>query len=374
MLIRGGTSKGLFVENCELPSESRDRDDLILDIFGSPDEAQIDGIGGSHVHSSKIIILESSDADGIEVEYTFGQVGINRPIVDYTGNCGNLTSAVGVAAMYLDMVCQHTSPAEITLLNRNTETRIIQTIPLQNGEPGIYGNYSIDGVPGTGARINSTFIDPAGGVTGSLFPTGSAREIIDIGESTYEVSIVDAANPNVFIRASDFDIVGTELPDAFSERNKLLETLERIRGIACERIGLVDKAKEASKIRPLIPQLALVSEPQSYVGSNGNTVAAKDIDVTARMFNNGKPHHSYAVTAAMCLAAATQVEGTIPFRLSNDLSSNVSVAIGHPKGRIDIQTVVEQNAGGSEVKELSVDRTARPLHQGQFFRKKLKDI
>lgn len=369
MLIRGGTSKGLFVRDRDLPQERRD--DVILEAFGSPDPLQVDGIGGSHSHTSKLMIVDPSDRPGIDVEYTFGQVGINEAVIDWGGNCGNLTSAVGVFAILEGMVDATTPETHLTLYNTNTETVVEQTIPVVGGEPAITGEYSIDGVPRPGARIDSRFLDPAGGVSGALFPTGQPTDSIPIEGRTVEVSIVDVANPNVFVRAGDLGLAGTELPAALEANAAVMQQLERLRAVACERLGLVADASLASEQSPGVPFIALVAEPASYPTSTEGTVSGETIDVTARIISNGRPHHAYAMTGAICLAAAACLPGTIPASCATP--SGDRVTIGHPKGTLDVRVETTGGANGVGVDSVTVARTARPLMHGSVYYRTPKD-
>lgn len=361
-LIRGGTSKGFFIRDTELPDVNNDLlETLIFELYGTPDPLQVDGIGGSVSSTSKLMIVSPSDREGIDVDYTFGQVAIERPIVDWSGNCGNLTSAIGTFALKEGLIKANANPAEVTLYNTNTDTRIEQRIPVQDGVPNPYGDYEIDGVPGSGARIDSTFYDPAGGVFGSLTPTDKLSEEITVEGKTYEVSLVDVTNPCVFVSANDVGIDGTELPNEMSSDPELLDTLELIRGTVCKQLGLVDDAADAEMECPTIPFIAVVSEPQSYDCSVDETVAAADTDVTARIVTTQKPHHAYAMTGAMCLAAATQVPGTVPNAVVRDETD--SVTIGHPKGKITVGVSTD----GRTVESVTVGRTAREIMQGTLL-------
>lgn len=360
-LIRGGTSKGFFVRERGLPDVDGDLlESLILELYGTPDPLQVDGIGGGISSTSKLMIVRPADREGVDVEYTFGQVAVEKPVVDWSGNCGNLTSAIGTFAIEEGLVDPSSNPAEVTLYNTNTDTRIEQRIPLREGSPDPYGEYEIDGVPGSGARVDSTFLDPAGGVFGSLTPTGDPSEVVAVDGEEYEVSLVDVTNPCVFVRASDVGLDGTELPAELSN-HPAVDTLESTRGAVCERLGLVDDAADAAVERPTVPFVAVVSEPQSYECSTDERVDATDIDVTARIVTTQEPHHAYAMTGAMCLAAATQVRGTVPDAVvPGELDR---VRIGHPKGRISVGV----SASDGSVDGVTVGRTAREIMRGTLL-------
>ncbi|MFC5369086.1 2-methylaconitate cis-trans isomerase PrpF family protein [Salinirubrum litoreum] len=364
-LIRGGTSRGLYLTPGELPDDADRRDEALVDLFGTPDPLQIDGIGGGNSHTSKVMVVAASDRDDADVDYTFGQVGIENAVVDWSGNCGNLTSGVGVFALLSGLVDPTPPETELTLYNTNTETFIDQVVPVADGRPAVHGDYRVDGIPGTGARIDSYFRDPAGAVTDELLPTGDRVETLTVGGDTYDVSIVDVANPNVLLRARDLGLDGTELPADLQDPD-LLDRLELIRGAACERLGLVDDRRDAADERAAVPQIALVSEPQSFTTAGGERVEATDLDVTARIVTTQTPHHSYATTGAMCLAAATHLDGTIPAEFARP-ATGTDVSIGHPKGTITIGVESSAGAGEPTIDRVRVGRTARLLVDGEFY-------
>ena len=372
LLVRGGTSKGLFVRAGDLPPAGPLRDALALELFGSPDPLQVDGIGGSKSHTSKLMVVEASDRAGVDVDYTFGQVAVTSPVVDWSGNCGNLTSAVGPYAILEGLVEAEAPTTSLTLYNTNTRTVVEQTVPVEAGEPAVEGDYAIDGVPGTGARIDSRFLDPAGGVAGALLPTGNPVDELVVDGETYEASLVDVSNPNVFVRAADLGLAGTELPDALGADPGLLERVEAIRAAGAVAMGLVETPEAATEERPGTPQIALVSEPQGADTSIGGRVEAADVDVTARIFTTGTPHHAYAMTGAMCVAAACRVPGTIPNALVRP--GEGAVTIGHPKGRLTVDVTTGGSRDEPTVESVSVGRTARPLMHGSVYYRHLDEL
>ncbi|MFB6160189.1 MAG: 2-methylaconitate cis-trans isomerase PrpF family protein [Haloferacaceae archaeon] len=358
-LVRGGTSRGLFLREDQLPPAGDVRDALLVELFGSPDPIQVDGIGGGKSHTSKAMIVEPSGREGVDVDYTFGQVEVEEPTVAWGANCGNLTAAIGVYALLEGMVPATEPATELRLYNTNTGTTVDQTVPVRDGEPDVYGEFAIDGVPGAGARIDSSFLDPAG-PDGSL-PTGEATETLDADGDPVEASIVEVTNPNVFVRAADLGLSGTELPAAIEADDDLMARIERIRGHAARRLGLVDDPAAAARVTPEVPFLQIVSEPQSYDCSIDDRVEASEVDVTGRIMSNQHPHHAYAMTGAMCLGAAARLPGTIPNEILGPGTGEVR--IGHPKGRVAVGVDVE----GDTVNSVTMRRTARPLFHGDVY-------
>ncbi|MFB6081145.1 MAG: 2-methylaconitate cis-trans isomerase PrpF family protein [Haloferacaceae archaeon] len=358
-LVRGGTSRGLFLRETRLPPPGAVRDALLVELFGSPDTIQVDGIGGGESHTSKAMIVEPSARAGADVEYTFGQVEVEEPAVAWGANCGNLTAAIGVYAILEGMVDAREPATDLTLYNTNTGTTVEQTVPVREGEPDVYGDYAIDGVPGTGARVDSTFVDPAG--SAGALPTGTEREVLDAGGTAYDVSIVDVTNPNVFVRAADLGLAGTELPDAIEGDADLMAEIERIRGAAAVRLGYVDDPADAATESPEVPFLQLVSPPRSYDCSTEGRVDANEIDVTGRIMSNGHPHHAYAMTGAMCLGAAARLPGTVPNEVIGPGEGDLR--IGHPKGQVAVGADVDDG----RVAGVTMSRTARPLFHGSVY-------
>lgn len=351
-LIRGGTSKGLFVRGSEIPVGDDDLDALLLEIMGSPDPDQIDGIGGGSSSTSKFVSVSPSSRIDADVEYTFAQVGVEDATVDWSRNCGNLTSAVGVFALLEGLVSPVEPATRVDLYNTNSGRYVSQVVPTADGGPAVDGRFRIAGVPGTGTKIESSFRNPGGGRTGHLLPTGAPIDTITVGDEAFDVSIVDATNLTVFVRAADLGMSGTELPDDIADRCNLT-TLEAIRG-ACEaHLGIES-----------IPLVAVVAEPQSYECSTGDRVDADDIDVTSRALSL-QPHHAYPITGAMCLGTAVNVPGSIPSRVCRD-GSRDSVTIGHPKGTVTVGMAAEPD-GAPGVEAVTNYRTARPLVRGRIY-------
>ncbi|WP_318567021.1 2-methylaconitate cis-trans isomerase PrpF family protein [Salinigranum marinum] len=375
LLMRGGTSKGLFVRKSDLPigPDHESFEDFLLELYGSPDPLQVDGIGGSHSHTSKIMMVSTSDRDDADVEYTFGGVGVENPVIEWGGNCGNLTAAVGGFAI-LENLVEATDPVTtVRLYNTNADALIEQEVPVADGEPAVYGDYSIDGVPGTGARVDSHFLDPAGGVLDSLLPTGNAVDRITVDGEALDVSIVDVTNVVAFVRASDIGLTGTELPAELESDPEIMDRLERIRGEVCVELGLVDEPGEALYDYPIFPHIAFVSEPQSYDCSIDKRVDASEIDITARVISMQSPHHAYAMTSGLCLGATARLPGTIP----NEVVRNPDeewTTLGHPKGTMSVGAAVTGEADDPTVERVSIGRTCRPIMWGSVYYRYLDEL
>lgn len=371
-LIRGGTSKGFFTSSDAIPSAPNVRDAFVLELFGSPDPLQVDGLGGSHTHTSKLMLVDRSDRDGIDLEYEYAQVGIENATVDWDGNCGNLASAVGAYGI-LEGLVEPTEPTTTVRIHSvNTDSTLEQEVPVVDGEPTPYGDCRIDGVPGAGARIPTRYLNPGGGMLGATLPTGNVIDELHVDGERYRTSIVDATNVTVFLAAEDLGLDGTESPTELESREGLLGRLERIRGAACVELGLLEDPTLASEQRPTMPFIAVVAPPQGYETTGGERLGADDLDVVARMISTGHPHHAYATTGAMCLAAATRVPGTIPALIAR--GSGEAVRIGHPKGTIRIGVERAEEGGVDAIAAVSIDRTARLLFSGTAYARDLERV
>lgn len=363
VLMRGGTSKGVLFKREDLPPEGPQRDKVIVKIFGSGDPSQIDGLGGSRTHTSKTMIVWKSDRSENDIEYTFGQVGVEKPLVDWTGNCGNLTSAVAPFAIDEKILEAKEPYTSVRMYNTNTEKRIDAKVPVKGSSTEYEGEYRIDGVPNPGSRIDVRWWDPGGALSGKLLPTGNPVDRIDTGLEVVEGSIVDAANPAVFVRAEDIGLTGRELPEEISEASFL--KLERIRSKAAELMGLVKEAKNATEKSVHFPYIAMVGERQNYKTGEGQTLKKDQYSILARLFSMQKMHHTYPVTGAICTGAAAKIPESIVNRLFEGKGNNV--VIGHPRGLIEV--VVEAAPAGEniEINSVTIGRTARRLMAGKAF-------
>jgi len=359
-IMRGGTSKGVFFKKEDLPADRRLWDEIILRIFGSGDPMQLDGLGGSHTHTSKVMIVWRSERPGIDVDYLFGQVGIERRYIDWSGNCGNLTSAVGPFAIDVGIVKAVEPRTTVRMYNVNTGKRVDAIVPVKDGMTLYEGDYMIDGVPNPGSRIDLVWYDPGGSHSGKLLPTGNPLDRIEIGGKIYEISIVDAANPAVFVRAKDLGLTGTETPGEID--SETLAKLEAIRSKAAELMGLVERAEEATTKSPHFPFIAIIGKKRDYRTVNGKMIREGQYTVLARLFSMQKMHHAYPVTGSICTAAASKIPGTIVNQLSEDRGD--TVIIGHPKGIIDLKVRIRPSGENVHIDSVTIGRTARRLMMG----------
>jgi len=364
-IMRGGTSKGLFFRREHLPSDPSKRERILLKIFGSGDPLQIDGLGCAFPQASKLMIVWKSERrDSIDVEYLFGQVGVERRIIDWTGNCGNLTAAVGPFAIEEGLVEPREPSTVVRALNVNTGKRIDIVVPVENGRVKYEGDYLIDGVPNPGSKIENIWYDPGGAVTGrGYLPTGNVRDVVEVDGRAYEVSIVDSANPVVFVRSEDVGMKGVELPHEVSREKLLL--LEKIRSKAAQMLGLVNDWTKATELSPHMPFIAIVSERQDYVTTRGKTISRDDYNVLVRLFSMQKMHPTLAVTAAICIASAAKIDGTIVNEYSN--ASSERIVIGHPGGLMEVKVYTAKKGGATYVERVVVGRTARILMRGLAY-------
>jgi len=366
-ILRGGTSKGMFFWGKDLPQEKKVRDKMILFIFGSPDSRQINGLGGADSLTSKCAIISSSSKKNIDVDYTIGNVSITMPLVDYSSNCGNLSSAVGAFAVDEGLVEPVEPVTSVYMFNTNTQKVIIAEVPVKDGRFISEGNYSISGVPGTGSKILLNFKNTAGSVTGKLLPTGNVKDkIIFDDEESYEVSIVDVATPMVFIKASDVGKKGTELPDEINSDTRFLAKIEKIRSYAAQMIGIVDDWKKATSTTPATPKIAFVSRPKDYTDFNKELIKKDKINFVSRIMSMQKLHKAYAVTGAICTSVTAKIKGTVVNEVFEDRGGE-EITVGHPSGTISVQIRVKKENDKIILEKAGIGRTARRIMDGIVF-------
>lgn len=370
VLMRGGTSKGIFLREEDLPADKPLREAMILSIFGSPDRRQIDGLGGADPLTSKLAIVGPPKSNHSDITYTFGQVEIDRPSIDYASPCGNIISAVGAYAIYGKFVEPIAPITPVRVYNTNLNRIITVEVPVKNGTPVETGSFSIPGVPGSGAKITVDFSQTAGGACGALLPTGKVKDRFKFSDgAAIDVSLVDIANPHVYVRASDFGLAGTETAAQIDSNVELLERIEEVRGWAAMKFGLVNDPREARDKSRVTPMLAFVSEPASYRdAARGIAVDAKDIDLVSRLIFLEKTHSNYAATSIVCTGIAARLPGSVVHDVTRpEAAARPTIHIGHPVGIFETESQVEINGGTITIKRATLGRTARRLAEGQAF-------
>ena len=361
--MRGGTSKAVFFHEKDLPEDKSLWDDIFLKVMGTPDVKQIDGMGGTVSSTSKIAIIAPSNKPGVDVEYTFRQVDIVIPRVDGSANCGNISSAVGPFAIDEGLVPAVEPITVVRVLNTNTNKIIEEHVRVEDGHAMVHGNEVIQGVPGTGSRIDMYFEDPAGSKTGKLFPTGQKKEVFDVpGYGPAEVTVLDCSNPMVFIKASDLGIKGSELTE-LNQNKDVMEHIERIRGIAAVKCGFVEKWEDARTKSTSAPKVSIVSAPQDYINMDGNEVKADTMDLCCRAISVGALHKAYPMTVAVGTGAAARIPGTIVNEIVKPAQDQDIIRLGHASG----VTEVDVKMGGEKVIKGGVTRTARRIMDGWVY-------
>ncbi len=361
--MRGGTSKAVFFHEKDLPEDKSLWDDIFLKVMGTPDVKQIDGMGGTVSSTSKIAIIAPSNKPGVDVEYTFRQVDIVIPRVDGSANCGNISSAVGPFAIDEGLVPAVEPITVVRVLNTNTNKIIEEHVRVEDGHAMVHGNEVIQGVPGTGSRIDMYFEDPAGSKTGKLFPTGQKKEVFDVlGYGPAEVTVLDCSNPMVFIKASDLGIKGSELTE-LNQNKDVMEHIERIRGIAAVKCGFVEKWEDARTKSTSAPKVSIVSAPQDYINMDGNEVKADTMDLCCRAISVGALHKAYPMTVAVGTGAAARIPGTIVNEIVKPAPDQDIIRLGHASG----VTEVDVKMGGEKVIKGGVTRTARRIMDGWVY-------
>jgi 2-methylaconitate isomerase len=368
VFVRGGTSRALIFHGRDLDGDRERWDAVFLAALGSPDPngRQLDGLGGGISSLSKVAVVGPPTRPGADVDYTFGQVDVTRPAVDYRGNCGNISSAIGPFAIDEALVTAREPLTVVRVHNTNTGKMIHAHVPVEAGEAAVRGDFTLDGVPGTGARIALEFVDPGGAVTGRLLPTGHAQDALDVaGLGTITASLVDATNPMVFVRAKDLGLEGIERPEDLDARPGLPAHLEAIRGAAAVRMGLARTPEAAGRASPAVPKIAVLGPPAGYRTLAGAAVESHAVDLVARIVSMGKVHRAFALTGAMCLAVATRIPGTVAHEAAATAGASGDVRIGHPSGVLPVAAAVSLGPDGThKAQTVTVYRTARRLMEG----------
>jgi probable AcnD-accessory protein PrpF len=369
--MRGGTSKGVFFLAEDLPSDREIRDRILLRVIGSPDPygKHIDGMGGATSSTSKVVILSRSARPDCDIDYLFGQVAIDTPVIDWSGNCGNLTAAVGPFAIAAGLLTALVDgSATVRIWQANIGKRIIAHVPMHGGEVLESGDFQLDGVAFPGAEVRLEFLDPAGEDAesggGATFPTGREIDILEVpGLGRLEATLINAGNPTIFVDAGSLGFEGTELQQDVNDRRDRLAIVEAARSRGAVAMGLAPTAEEATAKRPHTPKIAFVAKPAGYVASDGRRIEPQSMDLLARIFSMGKLHHAMTGTGAVAIAAAAAIPGTIVHRIAG-LSADGSVRFGHPSGILRVGAEARHHDGQWIIGKVMVTRSARRLMEG----------
>lgn len=374
--MRGGTSKGVFFNLSDLPPQAQTagtvRDALLLRVIGSPDPygKHTDGMGGATSSTSKVVILSPSDSSEHDVNYLFGQVSIAKPVIDWSGNCGNLTAAVGAFAINSGLVPVANVPQNgictVRIWQQNIGKTILAHVPITHGKVQETGDFELDGVTFAAAEVKIDFINPVDG-TEAMFPTGNVVDSLTVPEvGEFSVTLINAGIPTVFLNAQDLGFTGTELQPDVNSKADILAKLEKIRAYGAVKMGLISEVNEA-KTRQHTPKIAWVAPATGYTASSGKTVATTDIDLLVRAMSMGQLHHAMMGTAAVAIATAAAVPNTL-VNLAAGGGAKPSVCFGHPSGTLRVGATINQdNAGNWQVQQVSMSRSARRLMVGQVF-------
>ncbi|UPW18755.1 2-methylaconitate cis-trans isomerase PrpF [Agarivorans sp. TSD2052] len=370
--MRGGTSKGVFFKLDDLPEVAQQpgsaRDNLLLRVIGSPDAyaKQIDGMGGATSSTSKTVIVSKSQQANHQVDYLFGQVSIDNAFVDWSGNCGNLTAAVGAFAINAGLVDAEFIPnnglASVRIWQANIQKTIIAHVPISNGEVQECGDFELDGVTFPAAEVQIEFINPADG-DGALFPTGQLTEQLDVpGLGKLNATLINAGIPTIFLDAEQLGYTGTELQDDINNDDKALAMFETIRAYGAVKMGLIEHIDQAAQ-RQHTPKVAFVAKSQDYLSSSGKAVKASDNDLLVRALSMGKLHHAMMGTAAVAIGTAAAIPGTL-VNLAAGGGAREAVRFGHPSGSLKVGAQAQQHDQQWQVTTVSMSRSARILMEG----------
>lgn len=369
VFMRGGTSKGCMFLESDLPARE-EWDDIFVQVMGSPDPKQIDGMGGCVSSNNKIVVVRKSTLPGVDVDYLVGQSIVGKAQIDYKSNCGNMTAAAAPYAVEMGLVENLTEPVTtVHMFNLNTNKYIDVTVPVKNGQFDNEGDCAIAGVDGTAGELKVNFLDPAGAKTGKLFPTGKAKEMLTLPDGEIEATILDVSNPIVLVRAEDLGLTGTELPAQVDAERAVSARLEAIRGAACVKMGFAGNLADATENSPAVPKVGFVSASQDYMDISGKQVSGENMDICARVISVFKCHKACPLTAASAISVAAAVPGTIVHELARQTEPG-RVRIGHPSGVMTMFPYLDNGAKPLDeirVSGVAVQRTARRIMDGTVY-------
>lgn len=373
VFMRGGTSKGCMFLKDDLPADRSKWDSIFLQVMGSPDPKQIDGMGGTVSSNNKIVVVWKSEEPGIDVEYLVGQVIVGKEQVDYKSNCGNMTAAVGPFAVESGLVSIVQPVTTVHMLNRNTDKYIDVTVPIDpaTGNFAQHGDCAIAGVDGTAAELKVKFLNPAGAKTGKLLPTGQCLDVLDIpGYGKIEATILDVSNPMVLVHANDIGLKGTELPEEINNNKEACDLLEKIRGTACCMMGFAKNLQDATDNSPAVPKVGFVTAPQNYVDIAGADTKEDEMDICARVISVFKCHKACPLTSASAISVAAAMKGSVVEKVLRPMEKVENVRIGHPSGIMTMCPELNEKENELELPSVAVQRTARRIMDGTVYVRK----
>ena len=370
VFMRGGTSNAIVFHQKDLPSDRKQWDEIFLAAIGSPDPygRQLDGMGGGISSLSKVCVVGPSSRPDADIDYTFAQVQVKEAKVDYSGNCGNMSSAMGPFAVDEGILKASGKEALVRVHNTNTKKVIWSRFGLDDGLSAVDGDLSIPGVAGTGAPVRLEFRDPGGATTGKLLPTGNVVDTLDVpGYGKFKVSLVDAANATCFLQAANLGIRGTEMPEELDRNAELLKKLAAIRIAASVAMGIARTPEEAAEKRT-VPFVGFVSGPQDAMTLAGEKIEAGKVDLTARMISNGQPHRALPLTVTLCTAVAARIEGSLVHQAARSASDpGAEIRIAMPSGILTVAASVYKKEGSWHAEQGAFYRTQRRLFEGYVY-------
>lgn len=368
-ILRGGTSKGIFIMGNELPQDMALRKKIILAVFGSPDIRQIDGLGGADLLTSKLAIIDPPSIPGADVDYSFAQVGLDDSRVEFDAICGNISSGVGPFAINNGLVKAVEPYTTVRIHMTGIGKIMIATVPVKDGKAVVGGDFSIDGVPGTGAKIALDWKNIVGGKTGKLLPTGNPIDLLEYEGKNYHASIVDAGSLSVFLQAEEMGMTGVEMPQEIERNLQWMQLIEALRGKGAVKAGLITDWTTASTTSAYLPFVCVISKARNYTCFNGRHVKEYDIDLTARLYTMGKINKTYAGSGAVCTGAAARIKESLVWNLLKESAKTDKglLMIGHSSGMIPVEAEITGERAEVRMTKINIFRTARTIMEGQVY-------
>lgn len=369
VFMRGGTSKGCMFLKSDLPPQE-EWDDIFVQVMGSPDPKQIDGMGGCVSSNNKIVVVNKSERPNVDIDYIVGQSIVGQRKIDYKSNCGNMTAAAAPFAVEMGLIEHLTEPVTtVHMFNLNTNKSIDVDVPVKDGAFNNEGECSIAGVDGTAGELKVNFLNPSGSKTGLLFPTGQAKEVLALPDGEVEATILDVSNPIVLVRAEDVGLTGCELPADIDANTAVSAKLEAIRGVACVKLGFAQNLQDATENSPAVPKIGVVATPKEFTDIGGGVVSADAMDICARVISIFKCHKACPLTSASAISVAAAIPETLVYELTASKEREM-VRIGHPSGVMTMFPYLDdahKPLNQIQVSGVAVQRTARRIMDGTVY-------